>query len=66
MDIYKYYRGVFTIMEPLLRVKRKVWKPTTSSNSLVVTLPQVEFLKEHDEVNLSVMPNKKILIEKLK
>jgi hypothetical protein len=53
-------------MEPLLRVKRKVWKPTTSSNSLVVTLPQVEFLKEHDEVNLSVMPNKKILIEKLK
>jgi len=53
-------------MEPLLKVKRKVWKPTTSSTSLVVTLPPVEFLKENDKVNLTVMSDKKIIIEKEK
>ncbi|MGC8812621.1 MAG: hypothetical protein ACP5O8_03510 [Candidatus Aenigmatarchaeota archaeon] len=51
-------------MEPLLVVKRKVWRPTTSSKSLVVTLPQVEFLRENDKVRLLVMPNQKIIIEK--
>jgi len=47
-------------------VKRKVWKPTTSSTSLVVTLPQVEFLRVNDEVDVKVMADKKIIIEKLK
>jgi len=53
-------------MEPLLKVKRKVWKPTTSSTSLVVTLPQVEFLKENDKVTLIVTSNKKVILEKEK
>jgi hypothetical protein len=53
-------------MEPLIVVKRKVWKPTTSTTSLVVTLPHIEFLKENDEVNIKVMPDKKIIIEKIK
>jgi len=53
-------------MEPLIVVKRKVWKPTTSSTSLVVTLPQVEFLRENDEVDVKVMADKKIIIEKMK
>jgi len=47
-------------------VKRKIWKPTTSSTSLVVTLPQVEFLKESDEVKLSITMDKKIILEKIK
>lgn len=53
-------------MEPLIVVKRKVWKPTTSSSSLVITLPQVEFLKENDNVEVIVTADKKIIIQKLK
>lgn len=53
-------------MEPLIVVKRKVWKPSTATTSLVVTLPQVEFLKENDEVDVKVMTDKKIIIEKVK
>jgi hypothetical protein len=53
-------------MEPLIVVKRKVWKPSTATTSLVITLPQVEFLRENDEVELKIMPDKKIIIEKVK
>lgn len=53
-------------METLLKLKRKIWKPTTSSTSLVVTLPQVEFLKENDDIELTVTTDKKIIIEKVK
>jgi hypothetical protein len=53
-------------MEALLKLRRKVWKPTTSSTSLVVTLPQIEFLKENDEVEVVVTSDKKIIIEKVK
>jgi hypothetical protein len=66
IDINIYRNVKYKFMQPLLVVKRKIWKPTTSSTSLVVTLPQVEFLKENDEVNLLVMPNRKIIIEKVK
>jgi len=50
--------------EIIIRTERKVWKPTTSSTSLVVTLPKVEFLKEGDNVILKITGDKKIIIEK--
>jgi len=50
----------------ILKAKRKVWKPTTSTTSLVVTLPQVDFLKEGDEVEIKVISDKKLIIEKVK
>jgi hypothetical protein len=53
-------------MEPLMKVKRKVWKPSTASPSLVITLPRVEFLKENDKVELIITTNKKIIIEKVR
>ena len=53
-------------MEPLIRVKRKIWKPSTASTSLVVTLPRVEFLKENDEVEVIITTDKRIIIEKIK
>ena len=51
---------------PLVVVKRKIWKPSTSSTSLVITLPPVEFLKENDEVKVSITADRKIVIEKPK
>lgn len=53
-------------MQPLVVVKRKVWKPSTSSTSLVVTLPSVEFLKENDEIKISITSDRKLIIEKVK
>lgn len=49
---------------PIVVVRRKVWKPSTSSTSLVVTLPIIEFLKENDTVKVSVTSDKKLIIEK--
>lgn len=52
-------------MEVILKTKRKVWKPSTASTSLVVTLPkEIEFLKEGDAVSLKITSDKKIIIEK--
>lgn len=51
--------------EIIIKTKRKVWKPTTSSSSLVVTLPKIEFLKEGDKVTLKITSDKKIIIEKV-
>ena len=48
----------------ILKTKRKVWRPTTSTSSLVVTLPQVDFLREGDEVEIKVTSKGKIIIEK--
>ena len=48
----------------ILKTKRKIWKPTTSTSSLVVTLPQVDFLKEKDEVEIKVTSKGRIIIEK--
>ena len=50
----------------ILKVNRKVWKPTTSTSSLVITLPQVDFLKEKDKVEIKVTSDRKITIEKVK
>lgn len=52
--------------EPVIKIKRKVWHPTTSSPSLVITLPVVEFLKEGDEVEVTVMSDRSIIIKKSK
>jgi len=48
----------------ILKTKRKVWKPTTSTSSLVVTLPQVDFLKEGDEVEIEVTSKRRIIVKK--
>ena len=48
----------------ILKIKRKLWKPSSSTTSLVVTLPKVDFLKEGDEVEINVTSDKKIIIEK--
>ena len=51
--------------EIIVKLDRKVWKPTSSTSSLVITLPKLEFIKEGDTVTLKVTSNKKIIIEKL-
>ncbi|MBI5060747.1 MAG: AbrB/MazE/SpoVT family DNA-binding domain-containing protein [Candidatus Aenigmarchaeota archaeon] len=49
----------------ILKTKRKIWKPSTASSSLVITIPkEIEFLKEGDEVTLKLTSDKKLVIEK--
>ncbi len=48
----------------IIKTKRVVWKPTTSSSSLVVTIPKSELFKEGDIVTLSITSKGKIIIEK--
>lgn len=52
------------MQEIILSEKKKVWKPSTSSSSLVVTLPKVNFIKEGDEITAKVTSDRKIIIEK--
>jgi len=50
--------------EILLELKRKVWRPSKTSKSLVVTLPDVAFLKVGDVLKLKITTDRKIIIEK--
>lgn len=50
--------------EIIFSQEKKVWTPSTSSSSLVITLPKVDFLKEGDKVTVKVDSDKKIIIEK--
>jgi len=52
--------------EILIEVRRKLWRPSKTSNSIVITIPNVKFFNEGEIVNLKVTLNKKVVIEKLK
>ena len=50
--------------EVILELDRKVWRPSKTSKSLVITLPNVTFLKEGDVLKLKITTDRKIIIEK--
>ena len=50
--------------EIIMEVKRKLWRPSKTSNSIVITIPNVAFFNEGETVKLKVTLDKKIIIEK--
>ncbi|MFH0837493.1 MAG: AbrB/MazE/SpoVT family DNA-binding domain-containing protein [Candidatus Aenigmatarchaeota archaeon] len=53
-------------MDVILKTKRKIWRPSTASSSIVITIPkEIDFLNEGDEVSLKVTTDKKVIIEKI-
>lgn len=48
----------------VLKVKRKVWRPSRTSKTLVISLPSVDFLQEGDKVDVLVTSQKRIIIRK--
>jgi len=49
--------------ETILTIERKVWKPSRTK-TLVVSIPDVDFLKEGDEVLISVTADRRLIIRK--
>ena len=47
----------------IIAVHRKVWRPSRSK-TLVVSIPEVPFLKEGDRVKVMVTSKQRIIIEK--
>jgi len=48
----------------LLTVDRRVWQPSRSSKTLVVSLPDTTFMAVGDSVKVSVTSRGRIIVEK--
>ena len=46
-----------------LTVKRKVWRPR-GSKDLAISIPTVDFLKEGDDVNVSITTLERLVIQR--
>jgi hypothetical protein len=44
--------------------RRKVWRPTRNSKTLVISLPTTSFLKEGDYVIVKVTARLRLIVEK--
>jgi len=47
-----------------LTVKRKIWRPR-GSKDLAISIPTVDFLKEGDNVNVSITTLERLVIQRL-
>jgi len=46
-----------------LTVKRKIWRPR-GSKDLAISIPAVDFLKEGDDVNISITTLERLVIQR--
>jgi hypothetical protein len=54
-----------TVSEEIMRVKRKIWCPSTNADTRVVSLPKLSFFEPGDEVEVIAYTDKTIKISRL-